>query len=219
MAPPPIPPHKPPHWPLPKFSLRVDDLEHPGTALFFDNVKPLDAMRDAVISCFQHLYTPETVPTHVHSIQLVLRQMPGVAHACGSRTAKEIHFSLSHIVNSASRARDEILGVLTHETVHCFQYDGSGNCPGGMIEGVADWVRLRAQLGAPHWKRSAGEKWDNGYERTAFFLDWIEGRYGDGTIRELNERVRDDYNERIFKETTGRKVAKLWRLYCESLET
>jgi hypothetical protein len=63
--------------------------------------------------------------------------MPGVAHATGTAHNKEIHFSLDYIANSASRARDEIRGVLTHETVHCFQYDAKGSCPGGLIEGIA----------------------------------------------------------------------------------
>ena len=50
---------------------------------------------------------------------------------------KEIHFSLNHIKNSESRAKDEINGVLTHEVVHCFQYNAKGTAPGGLIEGIA----------------------------------------------------------------------------------
>ena len=63
--------------------------------------------------------------------------MPGVAHTFGSPTTKEIHFSLDHIRNSQSRAKDEILGVLVHEMVHCYQYNGQGKTPGGLIEGIA----------------------------------------------------------------------------------
>lgn len=77
---------------------------------------------------------------HVDSVEvihLILRSMPGVAHTTGSSIYKEIHFSLDHIVNCASRAKDEILGVLTHEVVHCFQYNGKGTAPGGLIEGIA----------------------------------------------------------------------------------
>jgi hypothetical protein len=63
--------------------------------------------------------------------------MEGVAHTCGSRNQKEIHFSLDYIKKSANRARDEIMGVLVHEVVHCYQYDACGTCPGGLIEGIA----------------------------------------------------------------------------------
>lgn len=58
---PPIPVPEP-SWPIPKFALRIDDLNHPGASIFFDAVKPLAALRDATIASFKWLYTPETVP-------------------------------------------------------------------------------------------------------------------------------------------------------------
>ena len=66
--------------------------------------------------------------------------MPGVAYTKGSELDddhKEIHFSMRHIVNSKQRAKDEITGVIVHEMVHCFQCNGKGSCPGGLIEGIA----------------------------------------------------------------------------------
>lgn len=64
--------------------------------------------------------------------------MPGVAHATGSHTHKQIHFSLDYVKGiSKDRVREEILGILVHETVHCFQFNGNGTCPGGLVEGVA----------------------------------------------------------------------------------
>jgi hypothetical protein len=63
--------------------------------------------------------------------------MDGVAYTTGSETAKEIHFACQHIVNSADRCADEIRGVLVHEIVHCYQYNGEGACPSGLIEGIA----------------------------------------------------------------------------------
>ncbi|KAF9502176.1 plant basic secretory protein [Pleurotus eryngii] len=214
-----MPPTPPPDWPVPTFTLRVEDVAHPGAIIFFQCIQPVVDLRGAVLNSFKWLYTPENVPTNVKSILLVLCSMPGVAHTFGSSTHKEIHFSLEHINNCASRAREEILGVLTHEVVHCYQYNAKGQCPGGLIEGVADWVRLQAGLGPPHWKRSPGDKWDAGYEATAYFLEWIEGRYGHGTIQELNESMKDvEYDERMFKATTGRRVAKLWRLYRADYE-
>ena len=47
----------------------------------------------------------------------------------------------------------------------------SRTCPGGLIEGIADWVRLRAGLGAKHWKQEADGKWDAGYQHTGYFLE------------------------------------------------
>jgi hypothetical protein len=77
------------------------------------------------------------MPYSVELITLVLRAMDGVAYTFGSDNKKEIHFSLDHIKNSENRAKDEIDGVLTHEVVHCFQYDAKGTAPGGLIEGIA----------------------------------------------------------------------------------
>jgi hypothetical protein len=66
--------------------------------------------------------------------------MQGVAYTQGSQLDddhKEIHFSTDYIESAASRAQDEIFGVLVHEMVHCFQYNANGTCPGGLIEGIA----------------------------------------------------------------------------------
>lgn len=77
----------------------------------------------------------------------------------------------THAPNQSDEAaRKEIQGVLVHEMVHTIQHTGKESCPGGLIEGVADWVRLQADLAPPHWKEDAGnweiKRWDSGYETT-----------------------------------------------------
>ena len=84
---------------------------------------------------------------------------------------------------------------------------------------TSDWVRLRAGYAPPHWVEGRGTSWDAGYEATGFFLDWLEERYGYGTVQELNGVLgKRPYDEIIFKELTGRKIDKLWKLYREHLE-
>ncbi|KAF8921791.1 hypothetical protein CPB85DRAFT_1464205 [Mucidula mucida] len=224
----PLPP--PSSWPLPTLSLRIPDLAHPGASAFLSAVNPSDALTSAVLYSFNLLYdTPSNpaTPQHVGSIMLVLRSMPGVAYTTGGEGGnafKEIHVSLEYIQDKAKNGvealRHEINGVLTHEVVHCYQYNAKGTCPGGLIEGIADFVRLHASLAPPHWKRdNIPDKWDAGYQSTAYFLDWLEERYGAGTIRELNATMRDqEWTDRIFKELTGRKLEKLWRIYHGELE-
>lgn len=209
----------PGEWPIPTFRIRVDDVGHQGAQLFFEHVKPYEALKEAVLAVFQWLYTLETVPKMVETVVLVLRVMPGVAHTTGAEVYKEIHFNVDHIVNCSSRAKDEIMGVLVHEMVHCYQYDGRGKAPSGFTEGVADWVRLHAGYSPPHWSQRGGEKWDAGYETTGYFLDWMEGKYGFGIVRAINLALRDRiYEEDIFKEHTGKKIKKLWSLYNQYLE-
>ena len=111
-------------------------------------------------------------PPPVRSITLHLREFDGVAHTCGSKLDdehKEVHLSVSYIdgvEGDRARIAHEIEGVLVHELVHAFQFDGEGTCPGGVIEGIADWVRLGEGLGPPHWSERGGDdKWA-GYEVT-----------------------------------------------------
>lgn len=150
--------------------------------------------------------------------------MPGVAYTTGTDLDpdhKEIHFSLDYISSIASsRVPHEILGVLTHEMVHCYQYNGFGSCPGGLIEGVADWVRLNSDLSPPHWKKEATGSWDAGYQHTGYFLEYLEQRFGEGLVRRLNEKLRIGRYEgkRFWTELCGGTVEQLWGDYGRTLE-
>ena len=113
---------------------------------------------------------------------LVLKSNGGVAQTGGidlDNDHKEILFSLDYIGDRAKSGNLgeiglEIKGVLVHEMVHAWQLNGKGRAPGGLIEGIADFVRLKAELSPPHWKKEKPEQWDAGYQTTAFFLEWLE---------------------------------------------
>ncbi|KLJ11119.1 hypothetical protein EMPG_13570 [Blastomyces silverae] len=193
-----------------------------------------DQSRNSSSSSSSH--APRTYPHFnpslpaTRSVTFIIRDMPGVAYTTGTELDsdhKEIHFSLSYIStvsNTFADAARELLGVITHELVHCYQHtrpqsrpgaeelkkkkkmkkkknkkDKSGqaipNPPSGLIEGIADFVRLKAGLVPPHWKRpmskaERGGRWDQGYQITAFFLEWIEDvRVGEGAVGMLNDRL------------------------------
>jgi hypothetical protein len=150
--------------------------------------------------------------------------MDGVAYTTGSELDsdhKEIHMSLGYIdgVRPESRLAAEIDGVLTHELVHCYQWNAKGTCPGGLIEGIADWVRLRCELAPPHWRREASGRWDGGYQHTAYFLAYLEGRFGEDTVRKVNERLRKTkYEEEEFwTELFDKEVDELWSDYGKKM--
>ncbi|POR36228.1 Uncharacterized protein TPAR_03601 [Tolypocladium paradoxum] len=216
-------------FPLPRLRLEIRDLAHPGARLFLDSVNATACLATALASLLRLLYTspasPGTTVPPTRSVTLVLRDMPGVAYTTGSDLDddhKEVHFSLSYIERiPGARAPHEIAGVVTHELVHCYQYNAFGTCPAGLVEGVADWVRLRCGLAPPHWKRDAAGSWDAGYQKTAYFLDYLEGRFGDGLVQRLNEKLRiQRYVEAAFwTELTGALVGELWRDYAKSLKT
>lgn len=222
--------HRPsdPKFDLPKLRLEIRDLNHPAAAHFLSAVNASTALATAVHSVLNLLYeSPSNPTTHApptRSVTLILRDMGGVAYTTGSDLDddhKEIHFSMSYIAGITSERRtDEIMGVLTHEMVHCFQWNAHGTCPGGLIEGIADWVRLNSKLSPPHWKRESSGNWDGGYQHTAYFLDYLEGRFGAGTVQKLNEKLRKQrYREKEFwTESLGRPVEQLWKDYAEKLK-
>lgn len=113
--------------------------------------------------------------------------------------------------------------VAAQLTPRAVQHNGHNTSPGGLIEGVADFVRLRAGLAPPHWRRrDDASRWDAGYQHTAYFLDWLEDkrRFGPGTVRRLNEKLRtaERYVEAAFwPELLGRDVADLWREYRDEV--
>ncbi|GKT62087.1 plant basic secretory protein [Colletotrichum tofieldiae] len=221
-------PRPSPDFKLPKLRLEIRDLNDPAAVHFLSAVNASDALTTAVRSVLTLLYeSPSCHTTHVpstRSVTLILRHMGGVAYTTGSDLDddhKEIHFSMSYIAGiTAERRTDEIMGVLTHEMVHCFQYNAHGTCPGGLIEGIADWVRLNARLSPPHWKRDASGNWDGGYQHTGYFLDYLEGRFGAGTVRRINEKLRTQrYKEKEFwTELLGRPVEQLWKDYGEKMK-
>lgn len=153
--------------------------------------------------------------------------MSGVAYTTGSSLDddhKEIHFSLDYInqipSNPLNRQHEEIQGVLVHEMVHCWQWNAFGTAPGGLIEGIADFVRLKAGLSPPHWKKECDGDWDAGYQHTGYFLEWLEDSYGEGTVRKINEGLREKkYVEEIFwKGLFGKNVCDLWEQYSKTFD-
>jgi hypothetical protein len=216
----------------PKLRLHLNELSHDGIALFLSQVDACRLLPNAIDHVIQHLYTPclgSKVPS-TRSVTLVLRSMDGVAYTTGLELDddhKEIHLSLDYVQNFSKEpkeCRHEIIGVVTHEMVHCYQYNGEGAAPGGLIEGIADFVRLKAGLAPPHWrgpKEELGEKWDSGYQKTAYFLNWLEEQHGSGTVGKINETMRTEkYDEDKFWEGIfgkGNSIDVLWKVYCASL--
>ena len=254
--------------PKPKFRLHLDDLRHPGTRSFLAVVPdPLLTLETALQAIVKHLYTasqdgtspPSFVPLipPTQSVTLIIHDFDGLAYTTGNGSDKEIHISLNYIQSRAASQdpAGELEGVITHELVHCYQHTRPTSDqqraseeniirdpPGGLIEGIADFVRLKSGLSPPHWKRpySSDErpaKWDQGYQHTAYFLAWLEDvRAGIGSIGVVNDRLlrvgyvvestkyvalqgdgevpRESFWHAIF----GVGVLQLWQEYGEYLD-
>ncbi|KAE8143209.1 peptidase of plants and bacteria-domain-containing protein [Aspergillus pseudotamarii] len=254
--------------PKPKLRLQINDLRHSGSNAFLLLVPDIASTIDkALADIIDHLYTPPHPQDESHavttaktptptftpsipptrSVTFFLRDIGGVAYTTGMELDddhKEIHLSLQYILTAMKLPdpRAEIVGVLTHELVHCYQHTAprQDNAsvprpPGGLIEGIADFVRLKAGFVPPHWKRPASaqeraEKWDQGYQHTAFFLEWLEDvRIGKGAVGMLNDRLLrvgyigesetlDHGRPGFWKNLFGSGVDELWDDYGRYLD-
>ncbi|KAL4895934.1 PBSP domain protein [Aspergillus ambiguus] len=233
-----------PNIPKPALRLHQQDLRHPGTKAFSQLVPDVVTVLETALGyILANLYTPPPASSHhtftptipaTDVVTLVLREFDGVAYTTGGAHDKEIDLSLSYVVHSTQYADPaaELRGILTHELVHCYQHTAPPcpeKCdypPGGLIEGIADFVRLKAGLAPPHWTRPQSakdrpEKWDQGYQHTAYFLEWLEdARVGRGAVGMLNDRLlRVGYREGFWEALAGVDVQRLWEEYGLYLDT
>jgi len=149
---------------------------------------------------------------NVQTVSLFVDDIDGVAYTSGD----EIHLSARYVELYSSYGGDvkkEISGVLYHEMVHVWQWDGNGGVPGGLVEGIADYVRLKANYAPSHWvKPGEGQKWDQGYDVTARFLEYCES-LRTGFVAELNKLSRSGYSDQYFVYILGKPVDQLWQDY------
>lgn len=145
----------------------------------------------------------------VAKVTLIVEDISGVAFAVNN----EIHVSARYIGQYSGDVRREISGVLYHEMTHIWQWNGNGQAPGGLIEGIADFVRLKSGYVPSHWvKPGGGDRWDQGYDVTARFLDYCNG-LRNGFVADLNKKMRGGYSVNYFVELLGKTVDQLWSDY------
>ncbi|KAJ3682258.1 hypothetical protein LUZ60_014831 [Juncus effusus] len=124
-----------------------------------------------------------------------------------------IHFSVDYIASYSGDVKIEFTGVIYHEMTHVWQWNGQNNAPSGLIEGIADFVRLKGGYKPSTWGQPGeGDHWDQGYDVTAYFLDYCNGLL-DGFVAQLNAKMKDGYSDDFFVELLGKTVDQLWSDY------
>ncbi|KAJ0963122.1 hypothetical protein J5N97_028244 [Dioscorea zingiberensis] len=180
----------------------------------FDNEIGLDYSTQVLSTASSFIWTTfqqddEASRKNVQVISLIIENMDGVAYT----SADQIHVSASYIAGYSGDVKTEITGVLYHEVVHVWQWNGQGAAPGGLIEGIADYVRLKAGFAPSHWVQPGqGDRWDQGYDVTARFLDYLNG-LKDGFVALLNAKMKDGYSDQYFVDLLGKTVDQLWSDY------
>jgi hypothetical protein len=185
----------------------------PGGVRFRDQIgaqyatQTLDAATQFIWKVFQQNTAADRKT--VQKVSLFVDDMDGVAYTSNN----EIHLSARYVNSYSGDLKNEITGVLYHEMTHVWQWNGNGQANGGLIEGIADYVRLKANYAPSHWvKPGQGNKWDQGYDVTARFLDYCNG-LRNGFVAELNKLMRNGYSDQFFVQLLGKTVDQLWKDY------
>ncbi|KAJ9705853.1 hypothetical protein PVL29_003785 [Vitis rotundifolia] len=151
----------------------------------------------------------------MHNVTLIIENGNSVAFSSNN----EIHLNDNYLGEYSGDVKREFTGVVYHEMTHLWQWNGKGQAPGGLIEGIADFVRLKAYLAPSFWARPGqGDRWDEGYDVTARFLDYCNS-HRDGFVAELNKKMRGEYDSGFFVELQGKTVDQLWSNYKAQNET
>ncbi|KAL7597321.1 hypothetical protein Lser_V15G29360 [Lactuca serriola] len=107
----------------------------------------------------------------------------------------------------------EYTSLLHHEITHVFQWNGEGQAPVGLVEGVADYTILKANYYPPGFAEpGSGDRWDQGYDFTARFLEYCDGIVP-GFVAKLNKMMRFSFDVKYFEDLTGKPVDQLWQEY------
>lgn len=149
-----------------------------------------------------------------HLVVVVDLEIKPPAYVINEHGVYKLHLNAKYFYSFSGNVKDEILGVIIHELVHVYQFNGYDTAPGAMIEGIADYVRLKSGYCPIHWKKKRGHHWSEGYEKCAYFLEWIEDVKGiTNAVQNLNLEMKDKKFETAWKDSIRISIEELWREY------
>ncbi|KAI4371976.1 hypothetical protein MLD38_010264 [Melastoma candidum] len=128
-------------------------------------------------------------------------------------TNNTIRLNSDYIQSFVGNLKDDITGVLYHESTRVWQWTGDGRAPTGLVNRIADYVRLKAGWRSRTWpKRGSGQRWNEGYAITAYFLEYLEV-LKEGFVGQLNVMMKYYYTPTYFETLLGKDVDQLWKDY------
>lgn len=207
----------------PTFTLELQDMG-PNGKLFTDAVPSPEAFVQQIgRGVCKILYRKPGEVRAANHITLIIKDDPIPGWKSGDVGDITVMISSGHLADIAAQGGDvalEIEGILYHEMTHMYQNDdksaGEGTYPnlGNVIEGVADFVRIRAGFPPSGAKPSKAGAWDDqGYWKPAFFLLWIDDQYPDFLYRLNLSMIAGDgkaWSPGEIGVITGKPVDALW---------
>ncbi|CAM8937733.1 unnamed protein product [Rhodiola kirilowii] len=154
----------------------------------------------------------ETDRKDVPKISLFIDNYQGVAF---ENDNNEIHFSSNYISSYKGNIAREFTGLLYSELALVWQWDTRERytTAGWMVQGIADFVRLKAGYGHQTWaKPGQGTRWDQSADVTARFLDYCNDIRHD-FVAQLNRLMSDGYSDDYFVQLLKKPINQVWREY------
>ncbi|CAN0846199.1 hypothetical protein LINGRAHAP2_LOCUS4342 [Linum grandiflorum] len=128
----------------------------------------------------------------------------------------EFHIGAKYLGNfTGGNVKFGFAGLVYRYMAYVWGWDGGGKAPAGLRSGIGEYVRLKAGFGPRrYWagRRDVGTYWAEGGEVTARFLNYCVG-LRKGFVWEMNERMKGEYSDGVFKILLGKDVDQLWRDY------
>ncbi|GJY79636.1 hypothetical protein Tco_0485437 [Tanacetum coccineum] len=147
----------------------------------------------------------------VDSVDLYLKDFKGAEGI--TWWSSRINVSVVYLDGYQGNFTWEFTSLMYHEMTHVFQWNGEGKAPVGLTEGIADYTILKANyFPSAFAKPGSGDKWDQGYDFTARFLEYCDSLVPN-FVAKLNKRMRKTFDVSFFKELTGKPVEQLWKDY------
>ncbi|RYZ50525.1 MAG: hypothetical protein EOP07_22815, partial [Proteobacteria bacterium] len=164
------------------------------------------------------LYGDQKDFTPIRFLRVIADPKMGGAYVTGHKYGKLMAIGSEFIGSTLKNDKNGKIvysGLVVHELTHVYQKsptssDGSDN---GLIEGMADTVRMYEGLGDPNWPtRDKSGPWNKGYERTGMFLIYVDQKVP-GFKRKLNQALGGVWTKDTFKSLSGKSPEEWWALY------
>ncbi|KAK9677746.1 hypothetical protein RND81_11G164300 [Saponaria officinalis] len=174
----------------------------------------LDSATNFIWQIFQENTDDDRKDVNQVDLIIVPSLPPGVV---AETSNNQIQYSSDFLGGSSGDVKTDFAGVIYHEMTHVWQWDGNGQVGqqnrGGLIEGIADYVRLKVGFIPDGWAQPGdGTSWDEGYSTTARFLDYCDSLMS-GFVAQLNKKMKDGYSDGFFQDLLGKSVDQLWSDY------
>ncbi len=194
--------------------------------------EPIELINEVCMDVCKILYRSVDEIDVLKVLDYSIQDIETISAKGGNPPHINIFFSSSYLKDKKGELTDkelidEIVGVLFHELAHGYQYapKGAGGYQRGadyfgLIEGVADYVRLNAGYSSYDYRKPGGH-WNDGYKTSAFFIDWLHTKDPD-FVYQLNQSAKTIIPwswEAACQTILSASVEDLWKEYQDYLKT